>query len=511
MVSGPVLGPVCEDDNGASPVDTKLSPEGAARLLFQNPRAAVNFSARTDEEAQRAVEEFARLFEAAPGVFKEALEGARSGARTLSADRLQGLAEMIQNADDARATHLSFQLVNNQLIAIHDGNDVTLSDVLALATPWLSNKSDNDVATGRFGIGLMTLRALSDELDVHSGPYHIRLGAPSVSALEPRSQPVDLPVTGCTALCLPLRAGSLSLDDITTWLGRWDDSALLFLNCVREVSVLDPLGRVVRLLRLSWQEAARAKCRVAGHDLTVQRRHAIAPDGRRWLVHTTEAAKPDGVHRVRKAAGASVPLGLALALHPGDQGWIYAGLPLVETSAPLRVNAQFDPVTSRSGLAPTRWNSAMLPLLGDLWVEVVDDLLAEQPIVAWDVIPLPNDVSEDDDPPLLSRSWKHSSWTALATSWPTARRSSSTASASPSQTLQSRTRILRVSLNPQRSRGLRDWRNPCQHPRGIPWVDGAMCSMIGEMREHRSLLRSPWQMRWNCSAIRGVASTRRSR
>lgn len=386
------------EDGGGAPLDGRPSPEEAARRLFQNPRTSVDFSPRNDDEARRAVEEFASLFESAPGVFKDALDGARAGAETLSGDRLQGLAEIIQNADDTGALYVRFQVVGDNLIAVHDGVDVTLSDVLALATPWLSNKTDNDIATGRFGIGLMTLRALSDVLDVHSGKYHIRLGDPTIAAIGPAELPFDLPESGMTALCLPVRSGHLDTDDIAAWLGRWDDSALLFLRSVRDVVVVDPGGEPFRTLHLEWQDDEAAHCRVAGHELTVQRRHATAPDGRRWLVHATEAPRPRDVRRVRKAAGATIPLGLALALQPGDHGVIYAGLPIVDTAVPLRVNAQFDPITSRTGLAPTSWNSALLPMLADLWVEVVEDLLAERPIAAWDVIPLPDDDDDDNDP-----------------------------------------------------------------------------------------------------------------
>ena len=385
------------DGQGASESAAPISPEEAARLLFQDPRADIDFTPRNDDEARRAVEEFARLFETAPGVFKDALEGARAGAETLSHDRLQGLAEIIQNADDAGASYVGFQIVREHLIAVHDGTDVTLSDVLALATPWLSNKTENELATGRFGIGLMTLRALSDVLDVHSGPYHIRLGDPTISSIAHEDFPRDLAPTGETALCLQLRSEGLDTDDIAAWLGRWDDSALLFLRSVRDVTVVDPNDKPVRTLRLEWGEDEPTRCSVAGHYLAVQRRHATAPDGRRWLVHATEAPRPPDVRRVRKAAGATVPLGLALALQPGDRSVIYAGLPIVDTGVPLQFNAQFDPITSRTGLAPTRWNSALLPLLADLWVEVVEDLLAERPVAAWDVIPLPNETNPHDD------------------------------------------------------------------------------------------------------------------
>jgi hypothetical protein len=377
-----------------------LTPERAARLLFGSPRVLVDFEAADEAEAQRAVEEFASLFANAPGVFKEAFEGARAGAETLSGDRLQGLAEIIQNADDTGASFVEFQIADGRLIAIHDGHPVTLSDVLSLATPWLSNKTGNVLATGRFGIGLMTLRALGDVLDVHSGPYHLRLGDPAISAIGPGGLP-ELPDPAATALCLPLRDGALSTGDLTGWLGRWDDSALLFLRNVRRVAVLGADGAAVRSLTLAWSEDDLAECTVAGAKVPVRRHRARAPDGRAWLVHSAEVPRPDGVARVRKASGDTVPLGLALPMQPGDRGVVYAGLPVAQTHVPIRVNAQFDPVTSRAGLAPTRWNSAMLPLLADLWVDVVCDLFSELPVVAWDVVPFPAEGSGDETQPVV--------------------------------------------------------------------------------------------------------------
>jgi hypothetical protein len=391
------LRPQPEDGDGERPVDDRLSPEEAARILFQEPRAVVDFTARDEDEARRAVEEFALLFKSAPGVFTHALAGARAGAETLSGDRLQGLAEIIQNADDAGASYLRFQVVGRHLVAVHDGAAVTLSDVLALATPWLTNKTENELATGRFGIGLMTLQALSNILDVHSGPYHVRLGDPTIAAIELSDLLFDLPESHTTELCIPLLVGGLDTEEIAGWLGSWDDSALLFLLNVRTITLSDSEGQPVRTLHLAWHEDQSAQRRVDGHKLTVQRRHATAPDGRSWLVHSTEVPRPAGVNRAHKALGARVPLGIALALHLSDHGVIYAGLPLVETAVPLRVNAQFDPLTGRTGLASTDWNVALLPFIADLWVELVQDLFVERPTAAWDVIPLPGVDGREND------------------------------------------------------------------------------------------------------------------
>lgn len=70
--------------------DALPTSERAAQVLFDKPRASIDFEAADEAEARRAIEEFARLFENAPGVFKDALDGARAGAETLSGDRLQG-------------------------------------------------------------------------------------------------------------------------------------------------------------------------------------------------------------------------------------------------------------------------------------------------------------------------------------------------------------------------------------------------------------------------------------
>lgn len=371
-----------------------LSPERAAQLLFNDRQASITFEAATEEEARRAVEEFARIFENLPGAIKDMIEGAQAAAETLSGDPLQVLAEIIQNADDSGATYVEFRIREGHLVAIHDGRSVSLRDALSLAAPWLTGKTNDVLAIGRFGIGLMTHRAISDVLDVHSGPYHMRLGAPSISAIALADLVAELPL-GATAFSMPIRDDVVDIDDVSGWLSRWDDSALLFLRHVGRVVVLKADSVPAGTITLSWTEDSAATCVVDGHELTVQRRHARAPDGRGWLVHSAEAPAPKRVSRMRKASGPTVPLGLALPLQPQEGGVIYAGLPLVKTGVPLLVNAQFNPVTGRTGLASMPWNRAMLPLLADLWVEVVEDLFAEMPVVAWDVVPLPGDTGND--------------------------------------------------------------------------------------------------------------------
>lgn len=373
-----------------------MTPEEATNSLFQNPRAEVDFVAKSEEEARRAVEELARLYEAIPGVLKVAIDGAAAGAETLSADKFQGLSEIIQNADDVNASFVEFRIVDRHLLAVHDGRPVSLSNVLGLATPWHSTKTADASATGRFGIGLMTLRALGDEFEVHSGLYHLRFGHSVVGWATNDSSTLRRLEGGNTAIRIPLRDKEIDLDSVVEWFSRWDSSALLFLRNVQRVTVLDSDGADAVDLRLGWSEQDLAGVPRRPNGLDLIARVATAPDGRQWLVHTAERTRPQGVARAHKATEATVTLGLALPLQPESTGVLHAGLPVVSTAVPVRINAPFDPVTGRTDLADNKWNNALLPLIANLWAAAVAGLFRLNPVAAWHIVPLPRnaDVSQ---------------------------------------------------------------------------------------------------------------------
>ena len=372
----------------------RLAPDRAAELLFNAPYAEVDWEPADEDEARAAVAHLGYLFENAPGTLREMIRGARVGAETLSIDRLQGLAEIIQNADDVGAKTVEFRIVESVLVAAHDGSPVRLRDVLGFATPWLTMKAEDVLATGRFGIGLTTMRSLSDVLEIHSGCFHMRFGDPMVSAI---GAPDIAEAAGpsATVLCVPLKTGSLDTAALDEWLSRWDHSALLFCRNVQRVTVLSPEGIPVRTLGLVWSQEGQTRCLVGGAEVSVSRRHAQSADGRSWVVHATATAAPAGLRRTSKATGSTVPLAVALPRQPETGGFVYAGLPVVPVRTPVRVNAQFDPITSRRELADTDWNASMLPPLADLWVGAVTDLFREHPAVAWGVVPRSSAVPVD--------------------------------------------------------------------------------------------------------------------
>ena len=370
--------------------ESKALAEEAAEQLFNGDGSddAPVYEPQDRRTARAAVQRLGELFGRIPRSIATALDAARSSGELLSSDRLQGLAEILQNADDAGASQVRLVLREKDLLMGHNGNAVRLPHVLALAMPWLSTKRGEAGSFGRFGIGLSTLRSLSITLDVHCGPYHVRLGdEPVLTPIDPLALPAGFDAQGWTIFRVPLTEGAVTPDELAGWLERWGDAGLLFLRNVAEICLRGSVGENVRQLSVRRKAATSIEPPSAAAGGTMQRQHVGAADGRSWMVYSADVPTPTGVSRVHKLTEPTTHVAVALPLHRAGAGQIYAGLPVVGTPLPVFVNAQFDPVASRRDLADTAWNRALVPLVTEVWSQAAVNLFRLEPQVAWQAMP----------------------------------------------------------------------------------------------------------------------------
>ena len=344
-----------------------------------------------------------QLYEGLPGSIAIALDAARQNGEFLSSDRFQGLSEIVQNADDVDATEVRFMLRPNELLVCHNGNPVRLEHVLGLATPWFSTKGEDGGTMGRFGVGLMTLRALSSTLEVHCYPYHVRLGDTTLSPTDAPELPPEFDHSGWTVLRVPLDQGKVNLDELEAWLDRWDHTALLFLRHMTRVVLLSEGGEPVRELALSRLDEGIISTGLLPSKKDILRQFVRAADGRSWMVYSQEVPTPEGVLRARKATGPTTPVGVAIPLDEVGSGQVHAGLPVVRTRLHLFANAQFDPLTSRRDLADNNWNQSLVPLVADLWTKAALDVFSRDPESAWRTMPVPEAIEEENDSPFIQK------------------------------------------------------------------------------------------------------------
>ena len=160
-----------QDQEQARRVVREIWKIGIGSNSFEDPR--------TPEFAKAALSELVRLREDTPGIFEDVLEGADLGANQLAVEDTHGLMELVQNADDQRASWIRFGVRRrsgrSQLVVVHDGDPIRVNDVLAMCFAFVSTKRDHPRMKGKFGIGLKTLSRLADRFEVHCGPYHFAI------------------------------------------------------------------------------------------------------------------------------------------------------------------------------------------------------------------------------------------------------------------------------------------------------------------------------------------------
>ncbi|MFE3402750.1 sacsin N-terminal ATP-binding-like domain-containing protein [Streptomyces anulatus] len=358
----------------------------AVHTLLEDPDASVEVDVPTPDEAARAVRLFDQGLRSGRGVHRKMAEGALHGAKTLSTDQLQVLSEFVQNSDDTGAAQLRVLLRSDHLLIAHDGAGLRLADVLPLGMPWLSGKTADAESTGRFGIGLSTLRTLTTVWEVHCHPFHVRFSGTDLEPVAPPELPTEISGPEWTVFRIPLAPGKVTAARLHEWFDDWSDASLLFLRHLRSLHVT--AGEHSTVLALNWTDMTERQMSIEGVEHEVGVRHARATDGALWRVYTTQVEPHPDWERSHKALGPLVPVSVALPLAHGAHGSVHAGLPVAPLDLAARVHTQFDPVASREGFADSLFNTQLVPVIADLWTAAVRDVLERVDHTAWHLVPL---------------------------------------------------------------------------------------------------------------------------
>ena len=93
----------------------------------------------------------------------------------LYSERTHFIFELIQNAEDAGATELAFELFGDRLEVRHDGRPFTEADVRGVCGVGKSEKPGDLTKIGQFGIGFKSVYAYTKSPSVHSAEEHFRI------------------------------------------------------------------------------------------------------------------------------------------------------------------------------------------------------------------------------------------------------------------------------------------------------------------------------------------------
>ena len=153
----------------------------------------------------------------------------------LYSDRTHFIFELVQNAEDAGATELTFELFGDRLEVRHDGRPFDAADVRGICGVSQGTKADDITQIGKFGIGFKSVYAYTNTPVISSGDEHFRIekyvrphDAGALPAPEQR-----------TVFSFPFDRAEVPADvaaaEISAALNALDAEMLLFLRSIGEI------------------------------------------------------------------------------------------------------------------------------------------------------------------------------------------------------------------------------------------------------------------------------------
>ena len=96
-------------------------------------------------------------------------------SRQMYSDRTHFIFELLQNAEDAGASKILFELLEDRLELKHDGRPFDERDVRGVCGVGEGTKAEDPTQIGKFGIGFKSVYAYTSAPEVHSGMEHFRI------------------------------------------------------------------------------------------------------------------------------------------------------------------------------------------------------------------------------------------------------------------------------------------------------------------------------------------------
>lgn len=385
--------------------EIRTGREAAERLSQEWPKVDGFPPLKSEAAARAAIEYLGDLMVSDRPLFRASRRGAERGAESLSARPFQGVLEVLQNADDlgARELRLAIRIRGSrrELLIVHDGDRVLLGHVGAMVLPWVTTKNEDPNASGRWGIGQMTLRALGGPIELHCAPYHFRMEPDrphwcrTVSAIDGFYSPERQE----TLLLVPLLP-EVEPEALTTFISELGSQALLFLNQVGRLYLFDlSTGPVIdhRLIPINSTEIP---LHLFSTTLVVKQTELSDPRSRRrYTRYLVERPLNKGQRRHHKETGGTTTLGIAFSHQHGERGGFYDRLPLPLSSGfPFSLNAQFDPDAGRSTILENAWNAHRLSDLGEFIAATALDAFDRDTAHGWWTVPLAGEIPEETSP-----------------------------------------------------------------------------------------------------------------
>ena len=146
--------------------------------------------------------------------------------------------ELLQNAEDAGASKVQFDLNTDRLEFEHNGDRLfDIEDITAITSIGVSTKRDEPTSIGKFGIGFKAVFAYTATPEIESGPFHFRIRdmvVPDTAGLA-RGSLGDKRTRFVFPFDNSEKSSEKARAEIETKLRQLNENTLLFLSNIRRI------------------------------------------------------------------------------------------------------------------------------------------------------------------------------------------------------------------------------------------------------------------------------------
>lgn len=152
-------------------------------------------------------------------------------------DEAHFIYELLQNAEDAEATEVSFRIMDEMLIFKHNGKQFTDADIDGITNIGASTKKDNYVQAGKFGIGFKSVYAFTETPSIYCDSINFKI---EKLLLPTMIEPLQSREDGWTEFHFPFDSPKITSDEakrkIKQGLLEIESTTLLFLNNIYTIN-----------------------------------------------------------------------------------------------------------------------------------------------------------------------------------------------------------------------------------------------------------------------------------
>ena len=217
----------------------------------------------------------------------ERISRALSLLSRLYTDRTHFIFELLQNAEDTRATRVLFHLFENKLEVFHDGRGFCEKDVRAICGVGEGTKTEDLTQIGRFGVGFKSVYVYTTTPEIYSEHESFKIEHYVLPyAVDPR----DIGDSWTTLFVFPFNqediGPEIACKKISEKLRKLNSGTLLFLRNIKRIEYRLPDEMDGVYLR---DEAIRG----AAREVTVTAKNDGKDESERWLIFKRPVEVPD--------------------------------------------------------------------------------------------------------------------------------------------------------------------------------------------------------------------------